>query len=259
MATRSELIAILKTRGVKGYSGKKKADLEALVKGQVPIQKKVVTEKLGKEFEMAICHAYGIPFDGKYKYGMELSYTLLPRLSKLKELFPPCIHTAKRGAIYDFTSAETHLSAKSIQKGVGKVAPHSIGQAKPATFCERVGWTYTTNPELKKKIQTEYTTLLPILEKNTFGCPIIYYHKQKDTLRFITLHTPIDWTKYPFNWTCSYADWKNSSTLNILTPTGSIALLEFQFHSTSRTNLVIRWCFDTFLTLFKENLTIVDL
>ena len=30
------------------------------------------TEDTGKMFEMAICYAYGIEYNGKYKYSMEL-------------------------------------------------------------------------------------------------------------------------------------------------------------------------------------------
>ena len=77
--------------------------------------KKVLTEDTGKIFEMAICLAYGILYDGKYKYSMEIPEKLKPRLTKVVELFPMCSHTAKKGARYDFTSLtdETkHLSAK---------------------------------------------------------------------------------------------------------------------------------------------------
>ena len=80
----------------------------------------LLTEDTGKMFEMAICLAYGIPFDGKYKYGMELPIALQPRLAKLPTLFPKCTHSAKRGARYDFTCIDDttkHLSAKTIKKG----------------------------------------------------------------------------------------------------------------------------------------------
>ena len=36
------------------------------------------------------------------------------------------------------------------------------------------------------------------------------------------------------------------------------ALLEFQFHTKNRTNMAIRWCYENFLTIFKENLCIID-
>jgi hypothetical protein len=78
------------------------------------------TEDTGKIFEMAICLAYNIPYDGNYKYGMEEPERLKHRLSKLLELFPMCSHTAKRGSRYDYTSdtdANKHLSAKTTKKG----------------------------------------------------------------------------------------------------------------------------------------------
>jgi len=49
---------------------------------------KLQTEDLGKMFEMAICVAYEIPYDGPYKYSMELSEKLKERLCKLKEPLP---------------------------------------------------------------------------------------------------------------------------------------------------------------------------
>jgi hypothetical protein len=81
------------------------------------------TEDTGKMFEMAICLAYNIPYDGKYNYSMELPEKLKERLSKLLELFPVCIHTAKKGSRYDYTcltDESKHLSAKSTKKGLGK-------------------------------------------------------------------------------------------------------------------------------------------
>ena len=49
--------------------------------------KKNLTEDTGKIFEMAICLAYGILYDGKYKYSMEMPEKIKPRLTKLVELF----------------------------------------------------------------------------------------------------------------------------------------------------------------------------
>ncbi len=102
------------------------------------------TEDTGKMFEMAICLAYGIPYNGNYKYGMELPERLKPRLLKLTELFPMCRHTANKQARYDFTSltCDTHLSAKTTKKGGGKVAPQVIGAGDcrpPATPCSGKG------------------------------------------------------------------------------------------------------------------------
>lgn len=62
--------------------------LEEQIQPVVEVKKKLLTEDLGKMFEMAICLTFGIPYDGKYKYGMELPEELKPRLSKLVELFP---------------------------------------------------------------------------------------------------------------------------------------------------------------------------
>ena len=42
---------------------------------------KVITEDLGKIFEMAICLVYGIPFIGKYKYAMEEAQELKEKIT----------------------------------------------------------------------------------------------------------------------------------------------------------------------------------
>ena len=50
------------------------------------IVKKIVTEDLGKIFEMAICLLYEIEYDGKYKYGLEEAIIIKNKLHKLKNI-----------------------------------------------------------------------------------------------------------------------------------------------------------------------------
>lgn len=223
---------------------------------------RVITEDTGKMFEMAICLAYGIEYDGKYKYDMELPRSLLPRLAKLPELFPKCTHSAKRGSRYDFTCIENpamHLSAKTIKKGSGKVAPQVIGQAQPLKFCEELGIPYTDVPTLKNYIQTNITTILPHLVSHTFDCPNIYYHQEEDKIWFIQMVKDIDWSRMSYEWTKTCDDWNNSSTLKVRTSRGFVALVEFQFHSSSRTNMAVRWCYDNLLDIFRDNFSITAL
>ena len=223
---------------------------------------RVVTEDTGKMFEMAICLAYGIEYDGKYKYDMELPLKLQPRLSKLPELFPKVTHSAKRGARYDFTCVDDptkHLSAKTIKKGSGKVAPQVIGQAQPNKFCKELGIPYTNVPDLKKYIQANITTILPQMINHTFDCPNLYYHQEDDKILFIQLIKDIDWSKMTYEWTKSGDEWNNSSTLKIKTSRGFVGLVEFQFHTTSRTNMAVRWCYDNVLDVFRDNFSITVL
>ena len=222
---------------------------------------KLKTEDTGKILEMAICLAYGIQYDGKYKYSMEDAETLKEKLTKLPTLFPMCKHTAKKGARYDFTSVEDatlHLSAKSTKKGAGKVAPQVIGQCQPKLFCETLGLEYTSVPDLKRTIQENPAKILSVLVDHTFDCPNLFYNQEKDTLRFITLKNDINWDAFEFKWTCDPEKWNNSSTLKIVVQGKEFALVEFQFHTKSRTNMAIRWCYENFLSIFKENLTIID-
>ena len=90
-------------------------------------------------------------------------------------------------------------------------------------------------------------------------CVGAYYNKEKDTIRYITLTTPIEWENYSFKWTCDWVAWKNSSMLKVIIEGKEIALLEIQFHTKNRTNMAIRWCYENFLTIWKDNLTIYDL
>ena len=120
------------------------------------------------------------------------------------------------------------------------------------------GIEYINNTILKKYIQDNIKIILPILTEYTFDCPIVYYNKKNDTIRFIKLITPIEWNTYSFDWSCLYQDWKNSSTLKIINNEKKESLLEFQFHN-KRTNMAIRWCFENFLTIFKDNLHIENL
>ncbi len=219
----------------------------------------VKTEDTGKQFEMAICLAYGISFIGNYKYGMELPYKLKTRLSKLVTLFPACRHTAGKTARYDFTTTDgtMHLSAKTTKKGTGKVAPQVIGQAQPKKFYETVGFLgeYTDVLDLKQRIQTEPSKVLTTLVEHTFDCPNIYYNQERDTIRYIVLNKQIDWSGYEYTWSRKWEEWTNSTTLKL----NGVSLVEFQFHSKSRTNMAIRWNYENFLAIFRNNLTISNL
>jgi hypothetical protein len=236
--------------------------IENIEKLAITQPKKILTEDTGKIFEMAICLALGTLYDGKYKYSKEIPEKLKPRLTRLVELFPNYSHTAKNGARYDFTSTtdETmHFSAKSTKKGIGKVAPQVIGQPQPKKFCESIGIAYTTITDLKKYIQTNILTILPILVSYTFDCPNIYYNQTENTIRLITLNIPIEWDKYNYKWTCPYNKWNNSSTLKVITEKEELPLLEVQFHTKGRTNMVIRWSYEHFLTIFNQNLSIIHM
>jgi hypothetical protein len=177
------------------------------------------------------------------------------------DLFPVCSHTAKEGARYDFTAvsdATKHLSAKTTKKGIGKVAPQVIGQPSREKFCSVLKIPYTTDKDLKKYIQNNISTILPILTEHTFDCPNVYYNHKTSSIKYITLTTPIVWEAFEYEWTRDYDSWDNSSTLKIKKDGIFVSIVEFQFH-TKRKNMAIRWVYDHFLAVFKDNLTIVDL
>lgn len=222
-------------------------------------KKNIETEKLGKQFEMAICLLYNIPYDGKYKYDMDEPNKIKDRLLPLLDIFPQCKHTAIGGGKYDFTAIdndELRLSAKTNKKS-DKVAPQYIGQAKPSAFCDRIGIPYSDNNTLKKYIQENITSILPYIEENTFNSPIIYYHLPTNSIRYISRNIPIDWNKYTYEWTRDYNNWTNSTVLKIKKDTITTSILEIQFHSTNRNNMAIRWSFNKLLNIFNDNFNII--
>lgn len=220
------------------------------------------TEDLGKIFEKAICLSYGIPYNGRYKYSVEEAEKLVPRLVRLGELFAPlCEHTAYGGARYDFSAigCDRKLSAKTSKLRAGKVAPQEIGQPQPQKFCDKLGIPYVGVPELKKYIQENVASVLPILVEHTFDCDNLYYNKALGVIKFVRLLKPIDWSAFTYVWTKDWTTWSNSSTVKIVIGDKRVPLVEFQFHSKSRTNMAIRWCYDEFLAQFADHLSITDL
>lgn len=223
--------------------------------------KKVETEVLGKEFEMGICLALNTEYNGKYNYSMEDAEKYKIRLSKLKDICPPLTHTAEKGARYDFTGKddkEFHLSAKTTKKD-GKIAPQCIGQASPETLCKRLNIPIMSQKELKKYLQENIKTLLYNFNEYTFSCPIVYYNKSKDKCLYLEVANEIKWEEYEYSWTKPWDNWNNSSTLKININGKDIPIMEFQFHSKSRSNTAIRWYMESMLTHFGDNLKITEL
>lgn len=226
---------------------------------------KLQTEDLGKITEKAICNVLGISYNGKYKYG-EPPAALQARLATVAPLLPAdLVHTAAAGARYDYTSAadpSKHVSVKTT-KGGGKVAPQCIGQPQPAAFCERIGIPFVSVPALKKTIQEDIASIiLPAMAAFTFDCQTVYYNERTGQLQLITLKTPIDWasSSHTYTWTCGHEAWANSASVKISVGGGEPKVLaEFQFHSSSRTNMANRWCFENVLTIFRDNFEIVDI
>ena len=222
--------------------------------------KQIITEDLGKIFEMAICLSYEIEYDGKYKYSLEEADIIKERIYKLKDVFPYKIkHIAKNGNKYDFVSLENehiHLSAKTTKKD-GKVCPQVIGQPSKKKFCEFFGIDLQYNLEqIKEYIQHNVNALLNIYALNTFDCPVIYYNKHKNVLLFVKLKENINWTNFDitFSHVIKNKKWIESSSIIINNNT----IGEFQIHN-HRDCIKFRWSFEKILNLFKDNFEIIYL
>jgi len=222
--------------------------------------KQIITEDLGKIFEMAICLSFEIEYDGKYKYSLEEADIIKERIYKLKDAFPYKIkHIAKNGNKYDFVSLENediHLSAKTTKKD-GKVCPQVIGQPSKKKFCEFFGVDLQYNLEqIKQYIQDNVNALLNIYTLNTFDCPVIYYNKHKNLLLFVKLKENINWTNFDitFSHVIKNKKWIESSSIIINNNT----IGEFQIHN-HRDCIKFRWSFEKILNLFKDNFEITYL
>uniref|UniRef100_A0A6C0KYI8 Uncharacterized protein n=1 Tax=viral metagenome TaxID=1070528 RepID=A0A6C0KYI8_9ZZZZ len=214
---------------------------------------KVLTEDLGKIFEMAICLLYEIDYDGKYKYSMEDASLLKERISKLRDIFPHKLcHTAKNGSRYDFTGVEDlsiRLSAKTTKKD-GKIAPQVIGQPSKKKFCDYFEVPISSSlDEIKSYIIENIKEMLKKYEECTFDCEIIYYNKKNDLLVFIKKVSDIDWSKHEveFSHIKKKKSWGESSSISI----DGITIGEFQVHN-HRDCIKFRWAFEKLLVLFKD-------
>ncbi len=221
--------------------------------------KVLMTEDLGKKFEMAICMLYEIPFDGSYKYSMEDATKLSTRIRPFRELFNHnLIHVAKGGNKYDFDVIGVeglHLSAKTSKKD-GKVCPQVIGQPSKKKFCSHFNLSETiTLEEIKVYITDNLFDMLPIYFNNTFECPILYYNKNKNLCLFIVNERPIDWRTYiiEFSHLKKNKSWGESSTISI----NNITIGEFQVHN-HRDCIKFRWAFENILKVFNSNFKIIE-
>ena len=194
---------------------------------------KVVTEDLGKIFEMAICLLYDTPYVGKYKYSMDDAEKLKDKIKEMKTIFPQNItHTAEKGARYDFTwsnSEGLYLSAKSTKKG-DKVCPQVIGQPSKKKFCQHFGLDNSiTINEIKTYIQENIRNMLQKYFEYTYDCPIIYYNQHKNLILFVKKINDIHWNGFEIEFSHIKKDkeWNESTTISIQ----DVSIGEFQVHN----------------------------
>ena len=218
-----------------------------------PIKKMVVTEDLGKIFEMAICLLYEIPYVGKYKYSMSKAEEIKTKIENLKLLFPYSLrHTAEKGNQYDFTGVEMpekKLSAKSTKKD-GKVCPQVIGQPSKKKFCQYFDIDQTlTLEQIKEYIQANIQNLLKVYFENTFDCSVVYYNEKSSLLWFINKIQDVAWENYAFEFSHvqNNKKWNESTTIKI----NNVSIGEFQVHN-HRNCIKFRWCFENLVNMFSE-------
>lgn len=248
-----EIVVLPKVQKIKNPTKLKNSVIET--------EKKVLTEDLGKIFEMAICLLYGIEYDGKYKYSLEEANIIKEKLYELKNVFPFKLkHIAKNGNKYDFVSTDNdniYLSAKTTKKDA-KVCPQVIGQPSKKKFCEFFNLDLTLDLEqIKHYIEVNVKKLLEIYCLNTFDCPVVYYNKHKNLFLFVKLIKDINWTNFNITFSHIVKDKKwNESTSIIIND--NITIGEFQVHN-HRDCIKFRWTFEKLLDLFKDNFEIIKL
>lgn len=235
--------------------------LNNLIVDDQPVAKtKLQTEDLGKIFEMAICLLYDTPFDGKYKYSVEVAYKLRSRIEPLLVAFPHKLkHTAKNGNQYDFCGADNDdikLSAKTTKKD-GKVCPQVIGQPSKKKFCQFFNIDMSLDlVQIKTHIESNVQEMLHIYFDLTFDCPIVYYNEKKNILQLVKLKDIIDWNKYviEFSHKKKNKEWGESSTISI----NNVTIGEFQVHN-HRDCIKFRWAFENLLRTFADSFDVTNL
>jgi hypothetical protein len=222
---------------------------------------KVLTEDLGKMFEMAICLNYDSPYDGLYKYSLAEAQSLKNRLSNLKKVFNYNLrHCASRGSKYDFECVDDpsiHLSAKTSKNKTGKVCPQVLGQPSRKKFCEFFALDQSIGlDQIKTFISNNIANLLQVYSAHTFDCPILYYNKHSDLLAFIELKEELNWSASNINFSHNIRKklWNESSSISI----NGVTIGEFQVHK-NRDCIKFRWAFENLLALFGHHFTIIEL
>ena len=201
--------------------------------------------------------AVNTPYNGPYKYGMDVPEALKPRLMILNELHPGIKHTAENGSRYDF--GEQHLSAKTSKRD-GMVCPQVIGQPTKKKFCE-----YFKLPEgskndvIKEYIVINYRDMLIEYWNYTFDCPVVYYNKKRNKLLYVIIKKEIEWWdfEYEFTHNINKKKWNESTTLKI--NNGElISIGEFQVHK-HRNGVKFRWSFEKLLMAFSDHFEVLEL
>lgn len=213
----------------------------------------MVNEKLGRQWEMAICLALNTPYVGRYTYGMEVPQKLAQRLHSLSEHVGSLTHNPCRHGRHDFLatqqSGQVHVSAKSSKVKNAKVAPQVVGQSLK-NLCTALAIDTNDVSLIKRHLQENTEKLLRQMEDYTFsGCSLLYYNAPRDTILLVNQINPIPLKGINLHWTRPWSEWRNSSSIKI----DNVSVAEVQFHSKSRTNPAIRWYIDRVLEMFPSS------
>ena len=213
---------------------------------------KYKTEVIGISAEIAIADHFGIDIDKAYRERgsedvVKQLLPLVPIYFKNYDIPNPIKHVAEKGSLIDFMlKGGKSLSVKSNQKGLGKVAPQSVGQASSKTYFQKFSSIVDVPiPEktLQKKILFKKTSLEKIDEvikvywDNLFNCDyIIHFYDILDgnfnistcpkALVLEKLNPP-EWEKDKFSFSQTLASWNESNTVRY----NSVTIGEFQVHN----------------------------
>jgi hypothetical protein len=223
--------------------------------------KKLLTEDLGKEFEMAVCMCLDIPYDGDFKYSLVKAEELSAKLCLLKDHLPADTkfkHTAANQGRYDLTSVDEKVKfhIKTTKKH-GMEAPQVIGQPSAKTFIKHFDLDpNSSKDDLKRFIYENMKQIIKEEMKYLFDEPIIYYDKLENSIKIIKLIKEVDLENVDITYANDkkLEEWNNSLTIKIK----NTKIAEQQFHST-RSNLVFRFNFKTLFKIFPENFQITKI
>lgn len=216
---------------------------------KIMIPPKIKTEDTGLTFEYALCMYYGIPYDGEFKYDISKAEKIANKLKnskiQLKNITGTnMIHTAAKQARYDFTSNDRQIKfhAKSAKKKTNqKQAPEVIGQASMKALISLLDVPITYNrTQLKSWIMEKIDEYIIKQYNFLFNVPICYFIEDLYECYWITPVKKLNIEKKNITFTRNLENWNNSNTVKY----NGISIVEIQFHSSQRVNIVTRFNFN---------------
>lgn len=220
---------------------------------------KAITGDLGRSFEMGICAAYNIKYNNCVPNIDNEDFALFKdQLLRLRSKIHITRYIGQNKNRYDFETTTGYLSVKTNKSGQ-YVCPQVIGQPTVKSFNNYFNAELRTNEDIKSYICQNIHALCYEYFDNTFEVPLIYYNRQKKTMKLIRMKKQIDWDKLAFEFTLNHNEWTKSTTLK-LKDFKAIGTIQLPSQFTRRSAVIkFRWCILNVCDIFEDNFIIDEI